>query len=73
LYDLHLEKKWSIKYEGDRWGSITVIIKIPLSTEMAKFLNLLQFDRKIAMNRLRNTKTVLKAPNEIDFNRINSK
>jgi hypothetical protein len=41
LYDLHLEKKWSIKDEGDRWGSITVIIKIPLSTEMAKFLNLL--------------------------------
>jgi hypothetical protein len=36
LYDLHLEKKWSIKDEGDRWGSITVIIKIPLSTEMAK-------------------------------------
>jgi hypothetical protein len=49
-----------------------VIIKIPLSTEMAKFLNLLQFNRKIAM-RLRNTKTVLKPPNEIDFNRINSK
>jgi hypothetical protein len=39
---------------------------------MAKFLNLLQFDRKIAM-RLKNTKTVLKAPNEIDFNRINLK
>jgi hypothetical protein len=30
------------------------------------------FDRKIAM-RLRNTKMVLKAPNEIDFNRINPK
>jgi hypothetical protein len=40
LYDLHLEKKWSIKDEGDRWESITVIIKIPLSTETAKFLNL---------------------------------
>jgi hypothetical protein len=39
---------------------------------MAKFLNLLQLDRKIAM-RLRNTKTVLKAPNEIDFNRIKPK
>jgi hypothetical protein len=45
---------------------------MPLSTEMAKFLNVLQFDRKIAM-RLRNIKTVLKAPNEIDFNRINPK
>jgi hypothetical protein len=49
-----------------------VIIKIPLSTEMTKFLNLLQFNRKITM-RLRNIKTVLKAPNEIDFNRINPK
>jgi hypothetical protein len=39
---------------------------------MAKLPNLLQFDRKIAM-RLRNIKTVLKAPNEIDFNRINQK
>jgi hypothetical protein len=39
---------------------------------MAEFLNLFQFDRKIAM-RLRNTKVVLKAPNEIDFNRINPK
>jgi hypothetical protein len=48
------------------------MIKIPLSIEMAKFLNLLQFNRKIAM-RLRNTKTVLKAPNEIDFKRINPK
>jgi hypothetical protein len=65
-------ENWSIKEEGDRWGSITVIIKIPLSTEMVKFLNLLQFDGKIAM-RLRNTKTVLKAPNKIDFNRINPK
>jgi hypothetical protein len=65
-------EKWSIKDEGDCWGSITVIIKIPLSTEMVKFLNLLQFDRKIAM-RLRNTKTMLKAPNEIDFNRTNPK
>jgi hypothetical protein len=72
LYALHLEKKWSIKDEDDRWGSTTVIIKIPLSIEIAKFLNILQFNRKIAM-RLRNTKTVLKATNEIDFNRINPK
>jgi hypothetical protein len=39
---------------------------------MVKFVNLLQFDRKIAM-RLRSTKTVLKASNEIDFNTINLK
>jgi hypothetical protein len=28
-------EKWYIKEEGDRWGSTIVIIKIPLSTEMA--------------------------------------
>jgi hypothetical protein len=59
-------EKWSIKDEGDRWGSTMVIIKMPLSTEMAKFLNLLQFDRKITM-RLRNIKTVLKTQNKKDW------
>jgi hypothetical protein len=35
--------KWSIKDECDRRGSTMVKITIPLSREIAKFLDLLQF------------------------------